>query len=816
MKKILLLILLSTISWAQFPTNGLLAQYGFDNGSLIDGANGINFTQTGSSLQVVEDRFHTASNAIQLNGDFLTRTDVNYSSTYDDYSISFWVKTPTNSSDTKTIFYDFGGTFPVGYHIFLKDGKITLTQTSAFGSSYVTTSAQSNYIADNNWHNIVAILDQCAAKIYVDGQLLATGPNNNPNLYLNRLVDSVGSFMVSNNRNGNLSASNKYTDILDDILIYNRVLSNSEINGIITYNNYCFAPSNTLLSISGLTENNATLTLNTSNSGTFEYVLVEKGQPISSGQILVINNGVPVSLSGLLKSTSYEVFLRKDCTSNSNTDWSSAFNFRTKGTVYVNANASGDNTGSNWGNAFTSLQNALSVINANDEIWIASGTYNPSTSDRNSSFNIQKSNLRIYGGFAGTETNINQRNFSLNNTILSGDLLGNDNTILDFVNTTRDDNSYNIVLINANDIVLDGLTIANGHANGSVIEKKLGAAIYKTPTTTNLDIKNCVLKNNVSLEGASAIFSRYSTNGNLKIHNCNFNNNVSRYGTSIYSYTDNNFTANIEIVNSLFFNNVAKDNSTALGYAGSAGWFRAYGTSSTMNVTLVNNTYANNIDTGSTSGLNNFNRATIGLGYTNGTLNATVANNIFWGNTATGGAVAKSLAQIVDNLGQNITVKNSTAQDNFSNIPSGGVSNVLNTDPMFTNAGSDDFTLSNGSTAIDNGDNTNVVGTTDLLGNIRIFNGTVDRGAYEYGSTLTNDSFTTNNEFKMYPNPVQNVLTIESNSDIENIEIYSLEGKLVLKSNQKQIDVQSLVSGIYLLKINSMNGEVIYKKIMKK
>lgn len=801
---------------AQIPTNGLLAQYGFDNGSLVDGANGINFTQTGSALIAVDDRFHTASQAIQLNGDHLSRADIDYASTYDDFSISFWVKTATNTTDTKTIFFDYGGTFPVGYHIYLKDGKITLTHTASLGSSYKTSTAQSNFIADGNWHNVIAVLDQCVAKVYIDGQLEATGVNNNPQFYLNRLIDSVGSFVVSNNRNYNLGSINKYEDILDDILIYNRVLTTADITSIVTENSYCFAPSNTLLSVNGITETTASITLNATASGTFEYVIVQKGQPINTGQIFSIAAGATVPLTGLSSSTSYEFFLRKECTASFDSDWSSAFNFRTKGTIYVNANASGANTGSDWANAYNSLQDALIATNENEEIWVAAGVYVPSIDKREATFAINKEAIKLYGGFVGTEINRSERDVLANETILSGDLQNNDNATIDFVNTTRNDNSYNIITINANNTEINGFTIANGHANGTVIEKKLGAAIYKTPSVGNLEIKNCTFRNNVAHEGASAIFSRFSSNGTLRIHNTIFSNNVSKFGTCIYSYTDNNINATIEIVSSLFNNNTAKDNASSLGYAGSAGWFRAYGTSSVLNISLINNTYYGNIDTGTWSGLNNFNRCTVGLGYASGVLNATVANSIFWNNTTAGGATAKSIAQVVDNLGQNITVKNATSPDSFSNVPSGSVTNVLNSNPLFVDALNGDFTLNNNSPAIDSGDNASVIGTTDLLGNQRIFNTTVDRGVYEFGSTvLGNASFQNFTNFQIYPNPVINSINVVTSEGITSLEIYTLEGKLVLKTNEDKIDVSDLQNGLYLIKVTSNQNEVGVKKFIK-
>jgi hypothetical protein len=68
------LLFICSVSQAQFPTNGLIAQYVFDNGTLlVDGANAQNFTQVGTALTEVNDRFNTApTSAIKLNGDYLT------------------------------------------------------------------------------------------------------------------------------------------------------------------------------------------------------------------------------------------------------------------------------------------------------------------------------------------------------------------------------------------------------------------------------------------------------------------------------------------------------------------------------------------------------------------------------------------------------------------------------------------------------------------------------------------------------------------------------------------------------------------------
>ena len=64
----------------------------------------------------------------------------------------------------------------------------------------------------------------------------------------------------------------------------------------------------------------------------------------------------------------------------------------------------------------------------------------------------------------------------------------------------------------------------------------------------------------------------------------------------------------------------------------------------------------------------------------------------------------------------------------------GQLVNVYKDDPNFMDAANGDYRLSAESPCIDAGDNSYVTGDTDLAGNARIANGTVDIGCYEYGA----------------------------------------------------------------------------------
>jgi hypothetical protein len=71
--------------------------------------------------------------------------------------------------------------------------------------------------------------------------------------------------------------------------------------------------------------------------------------------------------------------------------------------------------------------------------------------------------------------------------------------------------------------------------------------------------------------------------------------------------------------------------------------------------------------------------------------------------------------------------------------------------------------------------------------------------------------------FQIYPNPVSEILTIDSKVPIEKIELYSLEGKAIKINtdiSNTHINVSNLANGVYLLKIASENAFHIQKVII--
>ncbi len=68
---------------------------------------------------------------------------------------------------------------------------------------------------------------------------------------------------------------------------------------------------------------------------------------------------------------------------------------------------------------------------------------------------------------------------------------------------------------------------------------------------------------------------------------------------------------------------------------------------------------------------------------------------------------------------------------------------------------------------------------------------------------------------KIYPNPVTDYIEIDSSIIVKEVNLFTLNGQLILNSKQNSLSVQNLPIGIYLLKVEDENGNVVTKKIIK-
>ena len=223
-------------------------------------------------------------------------------------------------------------------------------------------------------------------------------------------------------------------------------------------------------------------------------------------------------------------------------------------TTYVKHDASGANNGSSWADAYTDLQVAIDS-STTTEIWLAAGTYKPGGMNPtdSSSFTL-RNNLGIYGGFVGTETLRSERDYMANETILSGDIAGDD-VHNDFENN-RTDNVRHIVMTTEDvnvGVVLDGLVFEGGNTDGAdgMDDNRRGGGILMRGKTT---VRNCTFRQNYGYFGAG-VYPRDSAATGAVIDNCTFTNNSGESGTGVLVAG----ALDVLISNCTFQNNFAND-----------------------------------------------------------------------------------------------------------------------------------------------------------------------------------------------------------------------------------------------------------------
>lgn len=209
---------------------------------------------------------------------------------------------------------------------------------------------------------------------------------------------------------------------------------------------------------------------------------------------------------------------------------------------YVKVDGTGD--GSSWVNASNSIQTMIDNSTSGDEVWVAKGTYYPTTEtiarDSRSKTFLVKSGVNLYGGFSGSESAITQRSLAdlnsdgkidsyelVNSTVLCGDIDGvidiwskivNINGSWKWTISGNENNSYSVVTCSGSNSI-DGFSITGGNANNSTNNSGGGinaSSLYCN--ITNCIIYNCSASfNGGGIYGASSILSCY-------IYNCFANN----------------------------------------------------------------------------------------------------------------------------------------------------------------------------------------------------------------------------------------------------------------------------------------------------
>ena len=413
---------------------------------------------------------------------------------------------------------------------------------------------------------------------------------------------------------------------------------------------------------------------------------------------------------------------------------------------YVSPASSGNGDGSSWANATTLIQ-ALNNAVAGDQIWVQG--FEPVTKDElyivpkevlQEGFTV-KSGVQLYGGFAGTETKLTDREtlgkpYQLKyRSVLSGDLRNDDkvdNVDLIFpANTTRQNNATHVLTLNmapqpsgnnnTYPTVVNGFTITGGQADGT---DEKGGGIYVTGNNTdggNFRIERCFLFNNYATQGGAVYVSsevQNVNNGESLINQCVIYNNAAGERAAVENEGGGVYLAGeATVVNTSIFNN-------------GNGGVRLSSGSKVVNATIARNTGA-------------------GVDLTDNA-SATVANSIIWGNTSLSAEHQPTFKHSAyhevtdDDQNDNVYVAKENRGDQYGpmfDAPS--VKTSYDRDfnwyqsayPLWS------WNVLEGSVMIDKGDNDyydqNVYGSEDMAGNPRISGDRIsgDRisvGAYEY------------------------------------------------------------------------------------
>lgn len=334
------------------------------------------------------------------------------------------------------------------------------------------------------------------------------------------------------------------------------------------------------------------------------------------------------------------------------------------------ASAAANPDGSTWPSAFPTLQQALSIVTPDDQIWVAKGEYQPNPDE---SFSMVKG-VKIYGSFNGSETTFEERPNPLPKGTAPGVsiLKGNGMSVIH--------NNYNNL---TNNDILDGFTITGGQASQ-------GGGIYNEGSSPT--ISNCTFKDNVAEEGGGGIMNYYAS---VKIENCTFSGNksLSGQGGGVLAYANE-----MGIYNCVFYNNEANEGGAIY--------------SNNCSPYILNSTFSNN--TAGTGGAV-FNHESYML----------MMNSILYGNSSgiyNNNSEAYVSNSLVQEMGANTEYENlsGTTNPQFTN-PAMSDFSLTSCSPA-VNRGSE--------SALQYFPNN----PKDVTGIDRVFNGQVDMGAYELQS----------------------------------------------------------------------------------
>lgn len=207
----------------------------------------------------------------------------------------------------------------------------------------------------------------------------------------------------------------------------------------------------------------------------------------------------------------------------------------------VKKGASGAADGCSWDDAFPDLQLALAAAESGDQIWVASGVYTPGLMVTDT-FEVPSA-VKVYGGFVGNETELDQRDWQANVTVLSGDIDGDDvvdeNGVVLTTTNIMGDNSYHVLLFDGTSAPITETTYLNGfsitagdyhgfdNGGGGMLCNGNGVGSDCSPTLINITFRGSLSS---QLGGAMFINGDDGGNSNPSLMNVLFSHNSADHG----------------------------------------------------------------------------------------------------------------------------------------------------------------------------------------------------------------------------------------------------------------------------------------------
>lgn len=385
-------------------------------------------------------------------------------------------------------------------------------------------------------------------------------------------------------------------------------------------------------------------------------------------------------------------------------------------------------------------KNSANVLNSlselkqadGDEVWLAAGTFS-----LDETFTVSKK-ISIYGGFAGTESKIEDRK-----KVEGG-------KPWEFVNETILDGrgEKRVINITSANVFIDGLTVINGKVSETSTDDNVasGAGIHVTTGIKGGTIQNCIVKNNRSFKRAGG---GISLRGNFTVANCLIKDNVSANGSgggiALYSSSGSSLK-NSEILNNqgtdgggVYVYSGTVENCIIEGNTGNNGgglYMRTASAGYAYNCLIVNNQstgigggvacqQANNATLYNCTIVNNVSKSDGGgLAYKVTPTAINIKNTILWGNKK---------GSVLDQIGANTGQKSDNSKMVYSGIQAETVTGTGNIALMQDSAviwGSN-WNLGAASPCVDAGTSEGISMTVDLAGQPRTIGAAIDMGVYE-------------------------------------------------------------------------------------